>query len=417
MEVRRSTLAQLQARQVRKDFAHEYGEICGQNFYVYLYLLFSLTVIKYGKCSLLNVLWPMTTSGAMRLCKPESKNTSVTTSMSEQKGHHVSVSNGKSSRTHSTTAFLLCLTLPILGSVTVSAGWAQTATPAEISDCKLSELGCPRDVRRGESSVNTSKVKEPNSEGTPAIQDNSFLVEEAYNQESGVVQHIQTFQRLWNRKDWVYTFTQEWPVDKSPRHQLSYTLVSLHSGEHPETSGGVGDFVLNYRYQAIGSGKAKVAFSPRVSVLLPTGDYRRARGAGSTGIQTQLPVSLVVTKKLVAHWNAGATLVPSARNDSGARAATFGYNLGQSFVWLLHPRFNFLLETVFYRNEEVIAPRTTQWSSTLLLNPGIRWAYNFKNGLQIVPGIAVPLGAGPSSGEKGVFLYLSLEHPYRSSSR
>ena len=333
--------------------------------------------------------------------------------MSEQKGHQVSISNRKSSRAHSTTSFLLCLTLPILGSVTVSAGWAQTATPVEISDCKLSELGCPQDMRRDQSSLNTGKVKGPNSEGTLAIQDNSFLIEEAYNQEFGVVQHIQTFQRLWNSKDWVYTFTQEWPVDPSPRHQLSYTLVSLHSGEHPETSGGVGDFVLNYRYQATGSGKAKLAFSPRVSVLVPTGDYRRARGAGSTGIQTQLPVSLVVTKKLVAHWNAGATLIPNARNDSGARAATFGYNLGQSFIWLVHPRFNFLLETVFYRNEEVVAPGTTQWSSTLLLNPGIRWAYNFKNGLQIVPGVAVPFGVGPSSGEKGVFLYLSLEHPYR----
>jgi Putative MetA-pathway of phenol degradation len=333
--------------------------------------------------------------------------------MSEQKGHHVSISNGKSSRAHSTTSFLLCFTLPILGSVTVSAGRAQTATPAEISDCRLSELGCPQDIRRDESSVKTGKIKEPNAEGTPAIQDNSFLVEEAYNQEFGVVQHIQTFQRLWNSKDWVYTFTQEWPVDASPRNQLSYTLVSLHSGEHPETNGGVGDFVLNYRYQALGSGKAKLAFSPRVSLLLPTGDYRRARGAGSTGIQTQLPVSLVVTKKLVAHWNAGATLIPNARNDSGARAATFGYNLGQSFVWLVHPRFNFFLETVFYRYEDVIAPRRTQWSGTLLLNPGIRWAYNFKNGIQIVPGVAVPFGAGPSSGEKGVFLYLSLEHPYR----
>jgi hypothetical protein len=48
-----------------------------------------------------------------------------------------------------------------------------------------------------------------------------------------------------------------------------------------------------------------------------------------------------------------------------------------------------------------------------LLSPGIRWAYNFKNGLQIVPGVAVPFGVGPSSGEKGVFLYLSFEHPYR----
>ena len=86
-------------------------------------------------------------------------------------------------------------------------------------------------------------------------------------------------------------------------------------------------------------------------MLLPTGDYRRARGAGSTGIQTQLPVSLVLTKKLVAHWNAGATIVPHARNNSGARATTFGYNLGQSFIWLVHPRFNFLFETVFYRRD------------------------------------------------------------------
>jgi len=299
--------------------------------------------------------------------------------------------------------------------VMVSAGWAQTAKPAgdSGSDCKQSELYCPQIIERHKSSVNTDEAKEPSLEDTRPIQDNSFLVEEAYNQEFGVVQHIQTFQRLWNSKDWAYTFTQEWPVDASPKHQLSYTLVSLHSGERPETSGGVGDLALNYRYQLLGSGEARLAFAPRVSVLLPTGDFRSGRGAGSTGIQTQLPVSLVLTKKLVAHWNAGATIVPHARNNSGARATTFGYNLGQSFVWLVHSRFNFLFETVFYRNEDVIAPRTTQWSSTLLLNPGIRWAYNFKNGLQIVPGVAVPFGAGPSSGERGVFLYLSLEHPYR----
>jgi hypothetical protein len=40
--------------------------------------------------------------------------------------------------------------------------------------------------------------------------DNSFLIEEAYNQERGVIQHINSFARLWNSKDWAYTFTQEW---------------------------------------------------------------------------------------------------------------------------------------------------------------------------------------------------------------
>jgi hypothetical protein len=34
----------------------------------------------------------------------------------------------------------------------------------------------------------------------PGIQDNSFLVEEAYNQNFGVVQHISSFTRFFDRK-------------------------------------------------------------------------------------------------------------------------------------------------------------------------------------------------------------------------
>ncbi len=60
-----------------------------------------------------------------------------------------------------------------------------------------------------------------NKEGP--IQDNSFLVEEAYNQEAGVVQHISTFTRFQESKDWIYTFTQEWPVG-GLKHQFSFTL-------------------------------------------------------------------------------------------------------------------------------------------------------------------------------------------------
>src|SRR5581483_8134055 len=66
---------------------------------------------------------------------------------------------------------------------------------------------------------------------SPPIQDNSFLVEEAYNQEAGVVQHISVYSRLWNRKDWSYAFTQEWP-GRNPRHQFSYTLQGAHCGDY-----------------------------------------------------------------------------------------------------------------------------------------------------------------------------------------
>jgi hypothetical protein len=47
----------------------------------------------------------------------------------------------------------------------------------------------------------------------------------------------------------------------------------------------------------------------------------------------------------------------------------------------------------------------------LFINPGVRFALNCESGLQVVPGIGVPIGTGPSAGEYGVFLYLSFEHP------
>ena len=285
---------------------------------------------------------------------------------------------------------------------------AQTASAMRLDAMAQNTNGKQKETTRPSDAMSDASGK-----ASPGIQDNSFLIEEAYNQEFGVVQHIQNFQRYWNSKDWIYTFTQEWPIDPRPRHQFSYTLAALHSGGQPESGGGFGDVILNYRYQVLGNGEARVAFAPRFSVLLPTGDYRLARGAGGAGVQGSLPLSVVMTRKLVTHWNLGATIIPSARNAAGESATTFGYNLGQSFVWLAHPRFNVLLETVFNRSQQVTAPKAAEWTSSLLLSPGIRWAYNFKNGLQIVPGIGVPLGVGPSIGERGVFLYLSFEHPYR----
>jgi len=248
---------------------------------------------------------------------------------------------------------------------------------------------------------------------TPGIQDNSFLVEEAYNQEFGVVQHISSFTRFWNSKDWAYSFTQEWPVPGDSRHQLSYTLLVQESGSFPGSGAGIGDVVINYRYQLIGNGSARLAFAPRVSLLLPTGDTRVGRGSGGVGLQTMLPFSFVVNRKLVTHWNFGATVIPNANNADQQEARSVGYNLGQSLIYLARPRFNVMLETLFVNFQSVVGHNQTEWSRTLLLNPGVRWSYNFKNGLQIVPGVGVPVGIGPSAGEKGIFLYLSFEHPFR----
>jgi hypothetical protein len=102
--------------------------------------------------------------------------------------------------------------------------------------------------------------------------------------------------------------------------------------------------------------------------------------------------------------------VPRAQNDLHQRASSLGCNLGQSVVWLVKPRFNALLETVWYSNPQVVAPGRTLPQYNLFISPGVRWAYNFRNGLQIVPGAGMPMGVGPTAGQKGAIFYLSFEH-------
>ena len=240
------------------------------------------------------------------------------------------------------------------------------------------------------------------------IQDNSFLVEEAYNQEDGAVQHISVFQRL-STGDWAFTQTDEWPLH-SLKHQLSVTLAATHSGDYPASGAGWGDTAINYRYQLVGRGDAKYALAPRISLLLPTGNPVVDRGYGGLGLQTNLPFSIQLNHQLVTHWNVGATWVPRAQNDLHQRASSLGYNLGQSVVWLMKARFNMLVETIWTSNPQVVAPGKTQAQYNLFFSPGVRWAYNFRNGLQIVPGVGLPVGVGPSGGQTGMIFYLSFEH-------
>lgn len=106
---------------------------------------------------------------------------------------------------------------------------------------------------------------------------------------------------------------------------------------------------------------------------------------------------------IVTHWNAGATFTPRAKDVSGERGDSTSFNYGASLIYLASENFNLMLETAGTTNES--APET------LFLNPGVRYAINFASGLQVVPGVSVPIGVGPSGGEYGALLYLSFEHP------
>jgi hypothetical protein len=242
------------------------------------------------------------------------------------------------------------------------------------------------------------------------IQDNSFLIEEAYNQEAGVIQHISTFARSARTGAWGASFTEEWPV-LGQAHQASFTFQAAG----PQgVAAGVGDLALNYRYQAVGSGETPLAFAPRLTVLVPTGDASRGLGAGGTGWQVNLPLSVVLAKSLVTHVNVGGTYVRSARVTADESAPATTLSAGQSLIWLAHQKVNLLVEAL-YTSTELAARAGTQRTESLTLNPGIRGAIDVAGGLQIVPGLSVPVGLGPSRGERSVFFYLSFEHPFRGA--
>jgi hypothetical protein len=245
------------------------------------------------------------------------------------------------------------------------------------------------------------------SPAAPPIQDNSFLIEEAYNQEAGIVQHISIFRTYRGTSDFEAAFTQEWPLG-GIKHQLSYDLPLVRSAR--ET--GIGDVRVNYRHQWIGSGLTPLAIAPRLSLAFPTGDWKRGRGAGALGVEAMLPMSHVVSPLLTHHVNLGVGFSPSARNTAGDRANVVAITLGTSFIVTANPNFQLLVETVYNRDKEVVGESDTDWTSDLVISPGFRAALNFASGLQIVPGLAIPIGAGPSSGRRGVFVYLSFEHPF-----
>jgi hypothetical protein len=221
-----------------------------------------------------------------------------------------------------------------------------------------------------------------------------------------VVQHIGTYRRD-RAGDWLATFTQEWPAP-SQRDQLSYT-VPLQSSPG---SAGIGDIALNYRRQLVGQDDEPVWFSPRLSVILPTGVARKGTGYGGPGVQVNLPISVLLNPSLVTHWNAGATLT-RARNDGGARNTVRSVSAAASAIWLVSPIFNVMLESAWDRTEGLNDAGGREATTNFVLLPGVRAAINLPTGMQIVPGIGVPLGVGQSRGERDVFLYLSVEHPFR----
>ena len=244
------------------------------------------------------------------------------------------------------------------------------------------------------------------SDDPPAkgIQDNSFFVEEAYNQEPGIVQHIINVPAFFTSgdKEVSFIFTQEWPIF-SQTHQFSYTIPYTFT----ESENGFRAIFLNYRLQALMEGERTPAFAPRFSLITPAGDASKGFGHDRLGYEINLPFSKIVSERVTLNFNAGVFLFPDV-NDRDL----WNYNLGGSAIYAVTRDFNLMLEAVAVWEEDVDHAKNVDRTVTALISPGARYAFNLPNDLQIVVGAAAPIGLTSDSPDWGLFFYLSFEHPF-----
>jgi len=240
------------------------------------------------------------------------------------------------------------------------------------------------------------------------IQDNSFLIEEAYNQGPTEVQHINNLRRL--NKDWYYSFTQEWPIF-SQMHQFSYTVPYAKLKRDAGFVSGLGDLQLNYRYQLSKEGDDRPAIAPRLSWIIPTGDKDNGVGMGSHGFQFNIPVSKIVTDNVTLHGNAGFT-----RYGRVEGFTPMSYFIGGSAVYAVNRDFNLMIEALRELNESIESGALTRERSWTI-SPGVRKAVNLEDGTQIVVGLAAPIKFIDSKPDYGVFPYFSIENAFRTEAK
>jgi hypothetical protein len=262
-----------------------------------------------------------------------------------------------------------------------------------------------------------------------SIQDNSFLIEEAYNQEKGVIQHIFNWVPSWDvdhgvrHRETDFLFTQEWPIF-SQKHQFSFAIPMIQftdqsPGGPVVQSQGIGDIMLNYRYQLMGGKGQELSMAPRFSLILPSGDENQGIGNGKLGYQFLLPVSKEYDYWCF-HFNIGTTVTPEVTSGVDPLLelpgqTLNGYILGGSTIYKLKPNFHLMLETLALWNEDLFWEGTRDRGLNVQVSPGVRWAPYTKGDVQWVLGIAAPVGVTRDATDFSLFFYMSFEHPFSIS--
>lgn len=258
--------------------------------------------------------------------------------------------------------------------------------------------------------------------GQPNIEDNSMFIEEAFNQEKSVIQHISNF-IFDNLKggDFTYAFTQEIPMIED-KFQFSYTLnySVLQTPNFGMPAEGFADMLLNFRPMLMDKTDWAIVI-PRFTLILPTGNAKAGFGDGAWGGQFNLAVTKRLNSRLTTHWNAGYTYLnkkdfwAADLDNTMVKVAEKNqnfYNLGVSCIYLVSDSFNLMLEGLTNSESYLGGNNKVVMSNTSILNPGFRSAFTIRN-VQIVPGLGVPLYfVDGNYSHYGGFVYLSIEPDY-----
>jgi hypothetical protein len=309
------------------------------------------------------------------------------------------------------------LTAVSIGRGKFEGGGEQTILP-------IARPPLPMDEPKKENAKNGNDKEE---EEPKHIRDNGFLVEEAFNQEPGEVQHIFNWINAWDRtstghtRDFLATYTMELPLG-TQKHQFSFTAQFQTAFEKPNVGpatqqGDVGDTFLNYRYQLLANDEF-LWCAPRFSLILPTGDKYLRTGTGEVGYQFNLPVSHY-GEQFDVHFNAGYTITPDvslpvslAPSILSPRHDLDVYNLGASVFWKPKVNLHFFVEALALWSHEIDDLGSRVSTTQVFINPGLRFAV-IQEPLEWVLGVSAPIGLTRDAPDIGVFAYMSIEHPFR----
>jgi hypothetical protein len=108
------------------------------------------------------------------------------------------------------------------------------------------------------------------------------------------------------------------------------------------------------------------------------------------------------------HFNFGGTYLPDPASTGGR--SVYHHNIGGSLIYAINTEWHLMLEAVNNWEEALNDHGKRKYHSSALLSPGVRKAFNFDNGAQLVLGCAAPFGIGGHAPDYGAFLYVSFEH-------